>query len=187
MNHEPALLRWLGWLVDAAVSATGAIVIALVFYNVLSRYLLKTDVAWSSEACTLLLIWMTFVGGAMATRRNAHLAVVEFVMGLPRQRRARVDAAMLAATALALALLVWFGITLTVLSWPNIAITIKISNGWWYLAMPVGCALMLVFTLHQLWVVLRRGEPLDAVVAAPSEGLADDAASAGSNGAPAAW
>lgn len=161
MRTEPKLLRWLGLAIDWSVSAAGALVIALVFYNVLSRYILKTDVSWSSELCTLLLIWITFVGGAMAVRRNAHLGVTEFIMGLKPRARGRVDAAVLALTALALALLVYFGITLTMMSWDNIAIAIRISNGWWYLAMPVGCALMLVFVLHQLWLVLRSGQPLN--------------------------
>lgn len=165
MRTEPKALRWLGLAIDGAVGAAAAVVIGLVFYNVLSRYFLKTDVAWSSELCTLLLIWMTFVGGAMAVRRNAHLGVTEFIMGLAPRARSRVDAAVLALTALALVLLVYFGITLTVMSWDNIAIAIRISNGWWYLAMPVGCALALVFVLHQLWTVLHRGEPLERLLA----------------------
>lgn len=164
MNAEPKLLRWLGVAIDWSVSAAGVLVIALVFYNVLSRYILKTDVSWSSELCTLLLIWMTFVGGAMAVRRNAHLGVTEFIMGLKPGARSRMDSIVLALTALALILLVYFGVTLTVLSWDNVAIAIRISNGWWYLAMPFGCALMLIFVLHQLWQVVRSGEPLNRLL-----------------------
>ena len=161
MRSEPKVLQWLGLAIDWSVCGAGALVIALVFYNVLSRYLLHTDVAWSSELCTLLLIWMTFVGGAMAVRRNAHLGVTEFIMGLKPGSRSRVDAAVLVLTALALGLLVYFVITLTALSWDNIAIAIRISNGWWYLAMPVGCALMLVFVLEQLWRVTKSGRSLN--------------------------
>jgi TRAP-type transport system small permease protein len=164
MRHEPGFLRWLGLAVDGSVCTAGAVVIVLVFYNVLSRYILHTDVAWSSELSTLLLIWITFVGGAMAVRRNAHLGVTEFIMGLKPGARSRVDAVVLALTSFALGLLVYFGITLTLLSWDNIAIAIRISNGWWYLAMPVGCALMLVFVLHQLYAVLRTGQPLNSIL-----------------------
>jgi len=164
MQPEPKLLRWLGLAIDWSVAAAGALVIALVFYNVLSRYLLYTDVSWSSELCTLLLIWITFIGGAMAVRRNAHLGVTEFIMGLKPASRSRADALVLALTALALGLLVYFGITLTLMSWDNVAVAIRISNGWWYLAMPVGCALMLVFVLHQLVMVVRSGQPLNALL-----------------------
>jgi len=164
MHPEPRLLRWLGLAIDWSVAAAGTLVIALVFYNVLSRYLLYTDVSWSSELCTLLLIWITFIGGAMAVRRNAHLGVTEFIMGLKPSSRSRADAVVLALTALALGLLVYFGITLTLMSWDNVAVAIRISNGWWYLAMPVGCALMLVFVLHQLVLVVRSGQPLNALL-----------------------
>jgi TRAP-type C4-dicarboxylate transport system permease small subunit len=104
------------------------------------------------------------VGGAMAVRRNVHLGVTEFIMALKPGVRSRVDALVLALTAFALALLVYFGITLTLLSWDNIAIAIRISNGWWYLAMPVGCSLMLVFVLDQLYAVIRTGEPLNGIL-----------------------
>jgi TRAP-type C4-dicarboxylate transport system permease small subunit len=164
VQNEPKLLRWLGAAIDWAVAGAGALVIALVFYNVLSRYILHTDVAWSSELSTLLLIWISFIGGAMAVRRNAHLGVTEFIMGLKPAARSRIDAAVLALTALALGLLVYFGITLTAMSWDNIAIAIRISNGWWYLAMPVGCGLMLVFVLHQLLLVLRCRQPLNRLL-----------------------
>lgn len=164
MQSEPRLLRWLGTAIDWSVAAAGTLVIALVFYNVLSRYILHTDVAWSSELSTLLLIWISFIGGAMAVRRNAHLGVTEFIMGLEPGARSRVDAAVLALSALSLGLLVYFGITLTVMSWDNIAIAIRISNGWWYLAMPVGCGLMLVFVVHQLLLVLRSGQPLNRLL-----------------------
>ncbi|MEO6269899.1 MAG: TRAP transporter small permease [Lautropia sp.] len=161
MDSEPKWLRWLGVAIDWSVSAAGALIVALVFYNVLSRYLLYTDVSWSSELCTLLLIWITFIGGAMAVRRNSHLGVSEFIMMLGPDARWRMDAAVLALTSLSLLLLVYSGITLTVMSWDNVAIAIRISNGWWYLAMPVGCALMLIFVLQQLWLVLRQGQPLN--------------------------
>ena len=164
MHSEPTLLRWLGLAIDWTVAAAGALVIGLVFYNVLSRYFLYTDVSWSSELCTLLLIWITFIGGAMAVRRNAHLGVTEFIMGLKPSARSRADAIVLTLTALALGLLVYFGITLTLMSWDNVAVAIRISNGWWYLAMPVGCALMLVFVLHQLVLVVRSGRPLNALL-----------------------
>jgi TRAP-type C4-dicarboxylate transport system permease small subunit len=164
MHREPTLLRWLGVAIDWAVATAGAVVIALVFYNVLSRYLLYTDVSWSSELCTLLLIWITFVGGAMAVRRNAHLGVTEFIMGLNPAARSRADALVLALTAVALCVLLYFGITLTLMSWDNIAVAIRISNGWWYLAMPVGCALMLVFVLYQLTLVVRSGRPLNSLL-----------------------
>ena len=150
--------------IDWSVGLAGALVILLVFYNVLSRYFLKTDVSWSSELCTLLLIWMTFVGGAMATRRNAQLGVTEFIMGLQPATRRKVDVLVLVLSAFALLLLLYFGITLTLRSWSNIAIAIKISNGWWYLAMPVGSGLMLVYVIDQLWAVLRWKQPLNALL-----------------------
>ena len=161
---EPPLLRALGLAIDWSVATAGALVILLVFYNVLSRYFLKTDVSWSSELCTLLLIWTTFVGGAMATRRNGQLGVTEFIMGLQPATRCKVDVLVLVLTAFALLLLLYFGITLTLRSWSNIAIAIKISNGWWYLAMPVGCGLMLVYVIDQLWAVLRWRQPLNALL-----------------------
>jgi TRAP-type transport system small permease protein len=49
-----------------------------VFYQFFTRYVLADSAAWTEEIARYLLIMVTFLGGAMAVRRNTHIHV-EFV------------------------------------------------------------------------------------------------------------
>jgi TRAP-type transport system small permease protein len=66
--------RWEDWLVLLVFWA-----LALdVFYQFFTRYVLADSAAWTEEIARYLLIMVTFLGGAMAVRRNTHIHV-EFV------------------------------------------------------------------------------------------------------------
>jgi TRAP-type transport system small permease protein len=66
--------RWEDWLVLVVFW-----LLALdVFYQFFTRYVLADSAAWTEEIARYLLIMVTFLGGAMAVRRNTHIHV-EFV------------------------------------------------------------------------------------------------------------
>ena len=74
----PASLAAFGAAVDWAVVAIGAVMIALVFVNVLLHVVGK-DLAWVTELAELLMVWVTFLGGACAARRGAQMTITEFI------------------------------------------------------------------------------------------------------------
>ena len=51
---------------------TAALVIDVV-WQVASRYVVKMPCSWSTEVATILLIWITLLGAAVAFARNGHL------------------------------------------------------------------------------------------------------------------
>ena len=65
----PLPIRWLGRAVDWAVIAIGATMATMVFVNV-SLHVVSKDLAWVTEFGELLLVWVTFLGGACAARRG---------------------------------------------------------------------------------------------------------------------
>ena len=84
---SPLPIRVLGAAVDWAVVALGAAMVALVFVNVVF-HVFGGDVAWTTELCEFMMVWVTFLGGAAATRRGAHMRITEFLDkldGLPRR------------------------------------------------------------------------------------------------------
>lgn len=64
-----------------AVVATTAIITCLgVFY----RYVMDAALPWPEELSGYLLVWITFGGGYIAARQNAHISFDYFVNMLPR-------------------------------------------------------------------------------------------------------
>ena len=82
----PGPLRLLGELVDWATIIAGATIILLVFTNVVLHQL-DLDIAWTTEFSEVLMVWVTFLGGAAAGRRGEHVALVELVNLLPGRPR----------------------------------------------------------------------------------------------------
>jgi len=71
-------MRLLGALVDGVTIAMGASIIALVFSNVV-LHLFGRDIAWTTELSEVLMVWVTFIGGAAAARRGEHVTITELV------------------------------------------------------------------------------------------------------------
>jgi len=118
-----------------------------------------------------LMVWVTFLGGACAARRNAHMAITELLDKLgPRGRRVA-DFATQLVVAVVLLLLVRYGWVIVDASWGNQLTVLGIPMAIQYLALPVGSAIMLAFILLDL-VRIARGVPREVRYATPGEEVA---------------
>jgi TRAP-type C4-dicarboxylate transport system permease small subunit len=162
VTDEPLPLRLVGRLVDLAVVLCGAGVAVLVFGNVLARFFAGIDVAWSGELAAFLLVWGTFLGGAAAARRRAHMRVSELVGLLGGGPRRAAEIAINLAVAALLGLVTWYGAIIVELQWPQQTTVLYWPQGLLYLAMPVGAVLTLAFVLHDaVRVANGRGHPAE--------------------------
>lgn len=150
----PRVLEAVGVATDWAVVAIGATMIVLVFLNV-CLHVAGRDLAWVTELAELLMVWVTFLGGACATRRGAQMTITEFIDKLDGGRRRAADAVVDVFGIAVLAALVWYGVNLVVAGWGNLLTVLQIPMSFQYLGMPVGCALMLLWLAWDLWRILR--------------------------------
>jgi len=141
-------------LIDWSIVAIGAAMVVLVFANVVI-HLFHGDIAWTTEFCEFMMVWVTFLGGASAARRGAHMSITEFLDKLSSAGRRRADAAIQLLAALVLCILLWYGSGLVEASWGNILTVLYWPMAWQYLALPVGAAAMLVFVLWDLLQIVR--------------------------------
>jgi TRAP-type C4-dicarboxylate transport system permease small subunit len=155
---EPRALAVLGQLIDLLVIVGGAAIVVLMFGNVLSRFIFNFDVAWTTELTGFLMIWATFLGGAAAARRGAHMRVGELV-GLTRGRTRRIAEILInLAVAAVLLQLVWYGGAIALGNMDQASSVLYYPMGLQYAALPVGAALALVFVARDI-AGFARGEP----------------------------
>jgi TRAP-type transport system small permease protein len=151
----PWPLRVLGTAIDWIIIAVGAVMVALVFLNVLFR-VFGGDIALTTELCEFLMVWVTFLGGAAAMRRGLHMAITEFLDKLGPARRRWADAAIDVLSIAMLMLLVWHGMGIVNSGWGNELTVLHIPQALQYLALPVGASAMAIFAAWDL-VLIARG------------------------------
>ena len=150
----PLPIRWLGRAVDWAVIAIGGLMCTLVFFNV-SLHLISRDLAWVTELGELLLVWVTFLGGACAAQRGAPMSITEFIDKLGPARRRWADAAIQALCLAMLGVLVRYGWALVAGNWGNELTVLAWPMAIQYMGMAVGCSVMAVFVAFDLVQILR--------------------------------
>ncbi|MEO8278993.1 MAG: TRAP transporter small permease [Ideonella sp.] len=159
MQGAPAPIRWLASAVDWSIVLIGAVMATLIFGNVMLHNVVSADLVWTIELGELLMVWVTFLGAAAATRRGSHMVVNELIDRLGPASRRAADAAIQAVVLLTLALLTWYGVEiaqagmmsqLTVLGWPMAS---------QYAALPVASVITMVFVVWDLVGIARGHGP----------------------------
>ncbi|MFL6718243.1 MAG: TRAP transporter small permease [Burkholderiaceae bacterium] len=79
----PRLERLVEWLMALAL----AIMVVLVFGNVVLRYAFNSGLAWAEEVARLMFVWLIFLGAILALRHHAHIGVEMLQQRLPRKAR----------------------------------------------------------------------------------------------------
>jgi TRAP-type transport system small permease protein len=67
----------------AAIVACLAVMVVLVFGNVVLRYAFNSGITLSEELSRWLMVWLTFLGAIVALREHAHLGVDTLIRALP--------------------------------------------------------------------------------------------------------
>jgi TRAP-type C4-dicarboxylate transport system permease small subunit len=103
-------------LIDLLLAAMLALMVLLVFGNVVLRYAFNSGIATSEELSRWLLVWLTFLGAIVALREHAHLGVDALVRMLPPFGR-------LICFVASYALMLYADALLTIGSWRQAVIT----------------------------------------------------------------
>ena len=142
-----------------------AVMVVLVFGNVVLRYAFNSGIAMSEELSRWLLVWLTFLGAIVALRQHSHLGVDTLVRALP-------PAGKLVCFVLSYVLMLYADWLLTLGSWKQTIITIGdrapatgLSVGFFYSSGIVFGVSAAVILLYDLWRVLTGAATGDELVA----------------------
>lgn len=143
------------------IVAMMAAMVALVFANVVCRYILNFSIIWAEELSQYLMVWITFLGAGLAMREGRHVAVEMLQDALPERLVRAVRAVVLIAILAFLATLVVLGVMFVNFAWEQETPVMNIPTGIPYLAVPLGA---LLFFVHMAFI---SGDYLHKRVEAP--------------------
>lgn len=129
---------------------------ALVFTNVVTRYVFGFSLNWAEEASRFLMVWVAYLGAGLAMREGRHVAI-EFLQGLLPARLAPYARAFVALLILAFMLaLAVLGVQIAQFAWRQRTPVLGLPQGAVYLAIPIGAGLFVVHFLVVLRDYLRQ-------------------------------
>lgn len=120
---EQQILRWLdraAKLLDILIAIALAVMVIMVFGNVVLRYGFNSGITVSEEVSRWLFVWMTFLGALVALKENGHLGSDFMVSRLPVMGK---------RICLAISQLLMLGVTLMLLqgSWAQTKINLDVE------------------------------------------------------------
>lgn len=131
------------------------------FANVLARYVFNSPIQWAEEFSRYAFIWVVFMGAAVCTKRNRHIAIDSLLQVLPAPMQ-RVFHLLVDVCILGLmAVIVYYGGILTSAATQTTA-TLKVPQYVVYLVVPASAALIFLHALgdfqRHLRSILEGGE-----------------------------
>jgi TRAP-type C4-dicarboxylate transport system permease small subunit len=123
--------------------------------GVFSRYVLVRTFTWYDEIARGCFVWLTFLGAAVGVKRHAHFRLHIVVDRLsPRLRQATVFLLPLVVIIFA-GVLIQQGLVFLELGKFQQTPVMGLSKTWIYVAIPIGGALMILYSLGPLWRAIR--------------------------------
>jgi TRAP-type C4-dicarboxylate transport system permease small subunit len=133
------------WLMLALTTA----IFLVICFAVFSRYILNYVPSWSEEVPRYLLVWITYLGAALAVNYQEHISLDVFFNLMPA--RARLPARLLLNLLVGLVGLIMlvFGVGLVRSFGDDLMESIPVPNVLLYLAMPVSGSMIVLYVVRQ--------------------------------------
>jgi len=130
----------------------------IVFLQFFTRYVLNDSLSWTEEIARYGLMWVVFIGGAMVTRRNTHIAV-ELLSNVmkPGPLRAGLLAFVDFVKLAFLGLLAFVSWTITERMHQQRMTVFDLPMSYVYAGVAFGCFLMLIRQGQNVWRNARMG------------------------------
>jgi len=149
-NIQSAML-----VLEKLLAALVAVMVLLVFANVLTRYVFHVSIAWSEEIARFLFVFVVAIGAVIAMARDEHLSV-EFFTYLNSPKLSRIFKGIsLILVAIALGVLVLGGAQLVQLGMGHPAPVTGIPLGYVTLVVVVSMASMFAIVIYKLLHLLK--------------------------------
>ncbi len=154
------ILKWLDENIEKAIILFSYVVMTgIIFVEVIRRFTIGEQAAWSSTIPIYLFLWVTWIGCAYNCKERSHLRFEEFRMRLPYGGQFFCLVVDHLAWIAFSVLVMYYAIEQVQISRDNFAIvqgTDDVMQWWFYLATPIGFALVIYRVSRNLMADIHR-------------------------------
>jgi len=134
-----------------------------VVWQVLSRYVFKAPSPWTEELAEYLMIWLGLLGACIALRAKAHPKIDYVTNKLSPENRLIVKVFSYSIVLLfSLSVLLYGGFQLVYNTFMTnqTSPALMIKMGYVYLAVPVAGVIMVIYSINDIFILIKNGEKI---------------------------
>ena len=159
---DSTLIRRLTCGIECVLIVLSMGIAAVVFLQVVFRYVLRQPLFWSEELPRYLLIWMSFLAAALAQKTEAHINITLCLTWLPRRTQRWLHLGANLVILAFLGVLVYSGGLVVNITAHHRSTALQLPMGLVYAALPVGALLMMLYLVLQILQELQALRTGDA-------------------------
>lgn len=153
-----SMMNMISQCIQYVIAATLIFMVALMFVEVVRRYLFGHQFAWSEELIRYLAVWVAFLGGAAAYKEKQ--LVCFDLLSSKFQGKNKMLLELFSNTVVLVFLTFIFYLSLKNVMSPSIfmqkSVGMKVTMAFPYAAIPVGTGLMVIFTLNNYMDIIGK-------------------------------
>ncbi|MEM7123123.1 MAG: TRAP transporter small permease [Pseudomonadota bacterium] len=130
---------------------------AVVFSQVVARYVLETPLSWSEEMARFLLMWLSMLSAAYAFKTKSHFALQILVKQMPARLQHAIRLMVHAIGAAFFAILLYYGVIFVSGVSGHLAPALQMPMEIPYSSIVAGSALILIEILKSAWREIANG------------------------------
>lgn len=147
--------KWVSKLSFGIVFGTTSVLIVTVALQVISRYVFRRPFWWTTELACFMLVYLVFIGSAMALRNNEHVSLDPNLLKVPASVRKVMNVLAVVSVYLFISMVFYFGLYITRANSRSLSEAMKIPYAYLYGVLPVTAVFMAIGYTARL---IEKGE-----------------------------
>lgn len=159
MQKKKGIVFYLNYVEEVLLVIMLAVMTVLIFVQVVSRYVFNSSITWTEELARYMFVWLSWIGISLAAREGQHItidAVTNLFVGKKIYNYINILANIIVIGICLVMLVEGVKITQKMYLIKSVSPMLKIPMGVCYLSVVVGCGLMVLRTVGQIAVWIRR-------------------------------
>lgn len=138
-------------MVEKADGVLLAVIVVLLFLQVITRYFNNSSFLWAGEAALWIFVWMVFLGAAVLFHKKEHMIVDIIEYFLPGKTKGKIqkllDKIIRMTCWVFLVIVFYYSILFTISVANQYAVSFRLSRVYLSAALPVSIVVMLIFEI----------------------------------------
>lgn len=137
------IVKTLDKIEDTCLVAMFAVMVGVIFFQVIMRYVFNNSLSWSEELGKFIFVWLSWIGISIGHRRKEHIKITLLVDKLPYKLNKATEALTELILIVICGITMFYGFTMIGIQVKVPYAGIKISTAWGYLSVVLGCGLFI--------------------------------------------